>query len=146
MRTLAEAAVLAAFCGLVWLPVRALTRRSRHAVAQVLLYATAAVMTTGASVALGAWQEDRRPDVVSVAATFGGMCAFWALVRLQTGRARPDHDLVEHPPAVPSTTASASSTTAATDDTALPTMTRRERREARHRFGGVRRRQTTVLR
>jgi hypothetical protein len=145
MRTLADAALVAGFCGLLWLVVRPLTRAAAgHALVQVVLYAVAVGVTTAGAVALGARREDLDPSVTSVAATAGGMAAFWLLVRLQT-RTRPDRPGTEStdPGTPPSTTRE---TRPAEGDVLPATSTRRERREARRGFGRLRRRATATVR
>ncbi|HEY7134964.1 MAG TPA: hypothetical protein VIB48_07855 [Acidimicrobiia bacterium] len=144
MRTLADAALVAAFCGLLWLVVRPLTRAAAgHALVQVALYGAAAAVTTAAAVAVGAWREDLRPTVTSVGATFGGMCAFWALARAQAGSGPPRGEAHRATATEPSTPATEITTATgwtekragSSGDATLPTMTRRERREARRHFG-----------
>jgi hypothetical protein len=146
MRTLADATILAAFCGLLWLVVRPLTRAAAgHALLQMVLYAVAVAVTTAAAVALGARREDLDPSVRSIAATAGGMAAFWLLVRLQT-RTRPERSGVETsdrdaPPPAP-----LAETRPAEGDVLPVTRTRRERREARRGLGRLRRRTTAAVR
>jgi hypothetical protein len=146
MRTLADAVLLAAFCGLVWLVVRSLTRAAAgHALLQVVLYAVAVAVTTAGAVALGARREDLDPSVTSVAVTAGGMAAFWLLVRLQT-RTRPERSGTEtSDPGAPPPAPLPEIRPAEGD--VLPVMlTRRERREARRGFGRLRRRPTAAVR
>jgi hypothetical protein len=145
MRTLADAALVAAFCGLLWLVVRSLTRAAAgHALVQVVVYAGAIVVTTAGAVALGSAREHLDASVRSVAVTAGGMAAFWLFVRFQTGtRSERSDAKTSDQGRSPSATPDAGSTPG---DVLPVTLTRRERREARHGFSRLRRRPTATVR